>query len=88
VLDMSLVGFAIFQGDKLVVNRAPTHVDDRLAVVDLGSEGYQVRLVMRDMFGGRWLRAAESHIPDVQLDGDVPIEIFGVVRYVLSRTAE
>jgi SOS-response transcriptional repressor LexA len=88
VLDTSLVGFAIFQGDKLVVNRAATQVDDRLAVVDLGSDGYQVRLVMRDMFGGRWLRAAESHIPDVQLDGDVPIEIFGVVRYVLSRTAE
>lgn len=87
-LDMSLVGFAIFQGDKLFVNRAATHVDDRLVVVDLGSEGYQVRLVMRDMFGGRWLRAAESHIPDVQLDGDVPIEIFGVVRFVLSRTAE
>lgn len=88
VLDTSLMGFAIFQGDKLVVNRAATQVDDRLAVVDLGSDGYQVRLVMRDMFGGRWLRAAESHIPDVQLDGDVPIEIFGVVRYVLSRTAE
>lgn len=88
VLDMSLVGFGIFQGDRLVINRAASHVDDRLVVADLGSDGYQVRWVVKDMFGGRWLRAAESHIQDVQLDGEAPIELFGVVRYVLSQTAE
>lgn len=87
VLDMSLVGFGIFQGDKLIVNRAASHVDDRLVVVDLGGDGYQVRWVVKDMFGGRWLRAAESHIRDIQLDGDVPIEVWGVVRFVLSQTA-
>lgn len=87
VLDMSLVGFGIFQGDKLIVNRAASHVDDRLVVVDLGGEGYQVRWVVKDMFGGRWLRAAESHIQDVQLDGDVPIEIWGVVKFVVSQVA-
>lgn len=88
VLDMSLVGFGIFQGDRLIVNRAAGHVDDRLVVVDLGSDGYQVRLVVKDMFGGRWLQAAESHIRDVQLDGDVPIEVWGVVRFVVSQVAE
>lgn len=77
VLDMSLVGFGIFQGDRLIVNRAAGHVDDRLVVVDLGSDGYQVRMVVKDMFGGRWLQAAESYIRDVQLDGDVPIEVWG-----------
>ncbi|MDG9925707.1 MULTISPECIES: S24 family peptidase [unclassified Pseudomonas] len=88
VLDMSLVGFGIFQGDRLVINRAAGHVDDRLVIVDLGSEGYQVRWVVKDMFGGRWLRAAESHIQDVQLDGEVPIEVWGVVRFILSKVAE
>lgn len=88
VLDMSLVGFGIFQGDRLVVNRAAGHVDNRLVVVDLGGDGYQVRMVVKDMFGGRWLQAAESHIRDVQLDGDVPIEVWGVVRFVVSQVAE
>lgn len=68
------------------MNRAVGHVDDRLVVVDLGSDGYQVRMVVKDMFGGRWLQAAESHIRDVQLDGDVPIEVWG--RFVVSQVAE
>ncbi|MBB4820913.1 SOS-response transcriptional repressor LexA [Pseudomonas alcaligenes] len=87
VLDSSLEGFGVFQGDRLIVNRAASHVDDRLVVVDLGGEGYRVRLVVKDMFGGRWLRAAETHVHDIQLDGDEPIEIWGVVTWVVSHVA-
>lgn len=37
--------------------------------VELGGEGYRVRLVQRDLFGDHWLKAADPVVPDVQLDG-------------------
>ena len=87
VLDDSLVGFGIFPGDRLIVNRAASHLDDMLVVVDLGGEGYRVRLVQRDLFGGRWLKAADPIVPDVQLDGGEIVEVCGVVAWVVSRIA-
>lgn len=87
VLDDSLVGFGIFRGDRLIVNRAASHLDDMLVVVDLGGEGYRVRLVQRDLFGGRWLKAADPIVPDVQLDGEEIVEVWGVVSWVVSRVA-
>lgn len=87
VLDETLTGFGIFLGDRLIVNRAAGLLDNRLVVVDLGGEGYRVRLVVKDMFGGLWLRAAEAHISDVQLDGEEPIEVWGVVTWVVSHVA-
>lgn len=87
VLDDTLVGFGIFPGDRLIVNRAAGHLEGRLVVVDLGGEGYRVRLVARDLFGGLWLKAADSVVPDVQLDGEEPIEVWGVVSWVVSHVA-
>lgn len=87
VLDESLIGFGIFRGDRLIVNRAASHIDDMLVVVDLGGDGYRVRLAQRDMFGGRWLKAADPIIPDVQLDGEEIIEVWGVVSWVVSRVS-
>ena len=87
VLDDSLVGFGIFPGDRLIVNRAASHLDDKLVVVDLGGEGYRVRLVQQDLFGGRWLKAADPAVPDVQLDGEEIIEVWGVVSWVISRVS-
>ncbi|WP_439888296.1 LexA family protein [Pseudomonas sp. MBLB4123] len=87
VLDDSLVGFGIFRGDRLIVNRAASHLDDRLVVVDLGDGGYRVRLVQRDMFGERWLKAAEPVVSDVLLDGEESAEVWGVVSWVISRVA-
>jgi len=52
-------------------------------VVDLG-DGYRVRLVQRDLFGGRWLKAADPIVPDIQLDGEEIIEVWGVVSWVVS----
>jgi DNA polymerase V len=82
-----LVGFGIFPGDRLIVNRAPSHLDDMLVVVDLGGDGYRVRMVQRDLFGGRWLKAAAPIVPDVQLDGGKIVEVWGVVAWVVSRVA-
>ncbi|VXC18967.1 RulA protein [Pseudomonas sp. 8AS] len=87
VLDDTLLGFGIFPGDRLIVNRAAGHLEGRLVVVDLGGEGYRVRLVARDLFGGLWLRAADPVVPDVQLDGEEPIEVWGVVSWVVSHVA-
>ena len=86
VLDDSLVGFGLFRGDRLIVNRAASHLDDRLVVVDLGGD-YRVRLVQRDLLGGCWLKAADPIVPDVQLDGEEIIEVWGVVTWVVSRVA-
>lgn len=36
VLDDTLLGFGIFPGDRLIVNRAASHLDNKLVVVDLG----------------------------------------------------
>ena len=83
VLDDTLLGFGIFPGDRLIVNRAASHLDNKLVVVDLG-DGYRVRLVQRDLFGGRWLKAADPIVPDVQLDGDEISEVWGVVSWVVS----
>ncbi len=85
MLDDTLLGFGIFPGDRLIVNRAACQLDNRFVVVDLGCEGYRVRLVARDLFGGRWLKAADPVVPDVKLDGEVPIEVWGVVRWVVSH---
>ena len=86
VLDDSLVGFGLFRGDRLIVNRAASHLDDRLVVVGLGGD-YRVRLVQRDLLGGCWLKAADPIVPDVQLDGEEIIEVWGVVTWVVSRVA-
>lgn len=87
VLDDSLLGFGIFPGDRLIVNRAASHLDNKLVVVDLGAEGYRVRLVQRDLFGGRWLKAADPIVPDIQLDGEEIVELWGVVSWVVSCVA-
>jgi SOS-response transcriptional repressor LexA len=86
-LDDSLLGFGIFPGDRLIVNRAASHLDNKLVVVDLGAEGYRVRLVQRDLFGGRWLKAADPIVPDIQLDGEEIVEVWGVVSWVVSCVA-
>lgn len=36
VLDDTLLGFGIFPGDRLIVNRAACQLDNRFVVVDLG----------------------------------------------------
>ena len=87
VLDDSLLGFGIFPGDRLIVNRAASHLDNKLVVVDLGAEGYRVRLAQRDLFGGRWLKAADPIVPDIQLDGEEIVEVWGVVSWVVSCVA-
>lgn len=87
VLDDSLLGFGIFPGDRLIVNRAASHLDNKLVVVDLGAEGYRVRLVQRDLFGGRWLKAADPIVPDIQFDGEEIVEVWGVVSWVVSCVA-
>ena len=86
-LDDSLLGFGIFPGDRLIVNRAASHLDNKLVVVDLGAEGYRVRLVQRDLFGGRWLKAADPIVPDIQLDGEEIVEVWGVGSWVVSCVA-
>lgn len=87
VLDDSLLGFGIFPGDRLIVSRAASHLDNKFVVVDLGGEGYRVRLVQRDLFGGRWLKAADPIVPDIQLDGEEIVEVWGVVSWVVSCVA-
>lgn len=85
VLDDTLLGFGIFPGDRLIVDRSASVKVKRLVVVDLGGEGYRVRLVAHDLFGGLWLKAPDPIVPDVQLDGSESIEVWGVVSWVVSQ---
>ncbi len=85
VLDDTLLGFGIFPGDRLIVDRSAGIQSNRLVVVDRGGEGYLVRLVATDLFNGLLLKAPDPIVPDVQLDGSEPVEVWGVVSWVVSQ---
>ncbi len=94
VADDSLHGFGLYRGDQLVVHRGcPPVIEQhdpknraRLVIVDLGDgEGYRMRLMMRNEHDRLILRAANRSIPDLDLECDEDVDVFGVVKFRLER---
>ncbi|POA21249.1 RulA protein [Pseudomonas sp. FW300-N1A1] len=83
--DDSLLGFGIYPGDRLIVDRSIQPVQDQYVVAHLDSENdYCVRLLAADPKGGLLLKAARPSIPSVPFDELDPAPIWGVVLWVVS----
>lgn len=83
--DDSLLGFGIYPGDRLIVDRSATPVVDRYVVVQLeGAAPFGVRLVAPDPKGGLLLKASRPSIPSIALDDRETGAIWGVVLWVVS----
>ncbi|MCQ4270244.1 S24 family peptidase [Pseudomonas kuykendallii] len=82
--DDSLIGFGMYPGDRLVVDRAARCVPDCYVVVDIdGDSQYRVRLMTRDS-GALVLKGAHPFIRQINLEYVEDLEVFGVVRWVIS----
>jgi DNA polymerase V len=83
--DASALGFGIFPGDRLVVDRAAPLAVDHYVIVDLdGDSQYRVRLVIEDAAGRKVLQAPNGTTPPLLLDDDACVEVWGVVLWVIS----
>lgn len=83
--DDSLLGFGIYPGDRLIVDRSATPVVDQYVVVQLeGAAPFGVRLVAPDPKGGLLLKASRPSIPSIALDDRETGAIWGVVLWVVS----
>ncbi|MGE8350394.1 MAG: S24 family peptidase [Pseudomonas protegens] len=83
--DDNLLGFGIYPGDRLIVDRSATPVVDQYLVVrPQGAHEYSLRLLAPDPRGGLLLKAARPSIPSLVLDDLGSIEIWGVVLWVVS----
>ena len=72
VLDDTLLGFGIFPGDRLIVNRAASHFDSKLVVVDLG-DGYRVIGTGRLNFAAR-MNARSWVLSPISARATMPVE--------------
>ncbi|MDF2397015.1 MULTISPECIES: S24 family peptidase [Pseudomonas] len=83
--DDNLLGFGLYPGDRLIVDRSATPVVDQYLVVrPRGAAEYSLRLLAPDPRGGLLLKAARPSIPSLALDDPDSIEIWGVVLWVVS----
>ncbi|MGC5701069.1 S24 family peptidase [Pseudomonas sp. NFXW11] len=83
--DETLLGFGIYPGDRLIVDRSATPVVDQYLIVRAaGASEFSLRLLAHDPRGGLLLKAARPSIPSVVLDDLGSIEIWGVVLWVVS----
>ncbi|WP_025127222.1 S24 family peptidase [Pseudomonas sp. PH1b] len=83
--DDNLLGFGIYPGDRLIVDRSATPVVDQYLVVrPRGCDEYSLRLLAPDPRGGLLLKAARPSIPSIVLDDLGSIEIWGAVLWVVS----
>jgi len=83
--DDSVLGFGMYPGDRLIVDRSAALAADQYVVVQLdGENGYCVRLVAPDPKGGLLLKAARPSIPTIALTDRSPVDIWGVVLWVVS----
>ena len=93
VTDDSLIGFGLYPGDHLVVDRGYTLIIGdsrqfraRLVVVDLGDGGgYRVRMMMTDEELGLVLRAPNRFTRDVRLDYEEGVEVWGTITWIIGR---
>lgn len=85
VEDDTLLGFGIYPGDRLIVDRSIKPVQDQYVVAHLnGDNEYCVRLLAADPKGGLLLKAARPSVPSVAFDDLDPAPIWGVVLWVVS----
>lgn len=83
--DDSLLGFGIYPGDRLIVDRSATPAVDQYVVVPVdGEDAYGVRLLAPDPRGGLLLKAARPSIASIPLNGRDSMQIWGVVLWVVS----
>nr|WP_246886822.1 S24 family peptidase [Pseudomonas chlororaphis] len=83
--DDSLLGFGIYPGDRLIVDRSAAPAVDQYVVAHLdGEEAYGVRLLAPDPKGGLLLKAARPSIAPIPLDDRDSAQIWGVVLWVVS----
>lgn len=82
VEDASLLGFGLFPGDRLVVDRSTSPASGSLVVVDTEGDHMRVRLMARDALGRPALKTATPDADPIHTEGDVTV--WGVVRWVVS----
>ncbi|QGZ31477.1 LexA family protein [Stutzerimonas stutzeri] len=83
--DDSLLGFGMYPGDRLVVDRSARCVPDCYVVAGLDGESqYRVRLLTEDAEGRLVLKAAHAFAKPINLELEELVEIFGMVRWVIS----
>lgn len=83
--DDSLLGFGIYPGDRLIVDRSATPVAEHYVVVHLDGESrFSLRLLAPDPRGGLLLKAARPSIPSVAMNDQESLQIWGVVLWVVS----
>lgn len=83
--DDSLIGFGMYPGDRLIVDRGTLRKREQYVVVDLDGDGfYRVRLMMDNGDGRLVLRAPNRFMSDVDLECEEVLEVWGVVRWVIS----
>ncbi|MGE7956608.1 LexA family protein [Pseudomonas sp. NPDC089530] len=83
--DDSLLGFGIYPGDRLIVDRSATPAVEQYVVVPLdGEDTYGVRLLAPDPKGGLLLKAARPSMASIPLNGRDSMQIWGVVLWVVS----
>lgn len=81
--DDTLLGFGLYPGDRLVVDRGALCTHEQYVVVDLDGS-YRVRLMMRNEEGCLVLRAAQRFTPDIVLGPEAILDVWGAVRWVIS----
>ncbi len=83
--DDSLLGFGMCPGDRLVIDRAARCTPDCYVVVCLdGDSQYRVRMLTEDANGRLVLKAAHAFSKPIALELEELVEVFGMVRWVIS----
>ncbi len=81
--DDSALGFGMYPGDRLIIDRSSRVESDAYLVVDIDGS-YFVRLLTRDTHGRLVLKPPHPFGRSVNLETEDGIDIFGVVKWVLS----
>lgn len=83
--DDSLLGFGMYPGDRLVIDRSARCEPDCYVMVSVeGESSYRVRLLTEDADGRLVLKAAHRFAQPICLELEELVEIFGMVRWVIS----
>jgi DNA polymerase V len=82
VTGSSMTGAGIGDGDLLVVDRSLTpHMDDIVvAVIDGGFTGKRLQKTVKG-----WVLASEGDGPNIKIDPDQGVEVWGVVAFFINR---
>lgn len=85
VNDDDLIGFGMYPGDRLVVDRSAACAAGCFVVIEAeGDDQLRVRLMTRDEHGQLVLKAAHPFTAPLSLEADDCVAIWGVVRWVIS----